>query len=162
MKEITSSQWCHPDTEIFSKRRKIYSICVESLSMISVSKWGDLLTEIQSLLCSNKILKIFWIASCKYEELNESSSIRMTWVCVEPPSDDRLSRPTQTVTTSIAGKYNSRPSSCCWEALQTFNQWWDIVSEVPIGRTDCVAAPDWLVVPGRQSQRCRCNCWDWT
>ena len=24
---------CPPDTEIFSKRRKIYSVCVESLSM---------------------------------------------------------------------------------------------------------------------------------
>ena len=23
---------CHPDTEIFSKRRKIYSICLDSLS----------------------------------------------------------------------------------------------------------------------------------
>ena len=29
MKQILSSQWCHPDTEIFSKRRKIYSICVD-------------------------------------------------------------------------------------------------------------------------------------
>ena len=29
LKEIISSQWCHPDTEIFSKRRKIYSICVD-------------------------------------------------------------------------------------------------------------------------------------
>ena len=24
--------WCSPDTEIFSKRRKIYSLCVESMS----------------------------------------------------------------------------------------------------------------------------------
>ena len=34
MKEITSSQWCHPDTEIFSKRRKIYSFCVDGWDMI--------------------------------------------------------------------------------------------------------------------------------
>ena len=32
---MVSLNWCPPDTEIFSKRRKIYSVCVESLSM----KW---------------------------------------------------------------------------------------------------------------------------
>ena len=28
----TSLNWCPPYTEIFSKRRKIYSVCVEGLS----------------------------------------------------------------------------------------------------------------------------------
>ena len=31
-----SLNWCPPDTEIFSKRRKIYSVCVEGLSMINL------------------------------------------------------------------------------------------------------------------------------
>ena len=33
LKKYVSLNRCSPDTEIFSKRRKIYSICVESLSM---------------------------------------------------------------------------------------------------------------------------------